>query len=185
MRKGCILYTCSTFFENLPECNHSASRRGYATGVTRTSCESLRGYNTACLLLVRCASHYEVCLLLIHCVIAWVFVELINFTILPNEWHYGIKFILPLMVWNSIAYIFREGKVSDFDRDECKITSVRCLDAGDCVLVLRFSRTQRLTHWTCWTTQLERLRHWESAWNVLFSNLKLSHEIDLASPLLM
>ena len=30
----CVLYTCNKFFEKLPECNHSASRRGYATGAT-------------------------------------------------------------------------------------------------------------------------------------------------------
>ena len=35
LRKGCVLYTCNKFFEKLPECSDSASRRGYATGMTQ------------------------------------------------------------------------------------------------------------------------------------------------------
>jgi len=31
----CVLYTCNKFFKKLPECNHSASHHGYATGATQ------------------------------------------------------------------------------------------------------------------------------------------------------
>ena len=57
LRKGCILHTCNKLSEKLLECNHSANRRGYATGATqRLGTEQLSVSSTA--IKLQCHFHW-------------------------------------------------------------------------------------------------------------------------------